>query len=394
MDSTVPFYSTDPISGLTIVTYPDGTAQYTDPEPLQQQISPSPQPIQEVTHAPDTSGSYAPRSYAPRHSYPSPGGYAGGPSYQPPPVHFADGSAPGQPRGAAPERGGDFRQQVSVPGGAAAGPFETRSAYPPSNRAYGGTAASGGGGGGGHTSPLYDKVRAKGMAMASKVRGMASGVGGGGGYSASGPSYSSSSYKPYEPEEEKMHGRYAKGLDPDQAAGLAYRPTMMIPRVFGGNLDIGDPVYSQLSELPAYAMALLGKRNLKGGLSPVTNQLGKVYQRAGTSGDVPSIEEMVRNLAHAKKGSAVGELFGGIKAGKGSPYPYEYGHEPLSAASSASQMESLLLGAFKWGQAPQLATRSSLELEGLLDRWGSKAMKHKPGHGKPIYRYVGKRLMR
>ena len=30
----------------------------------------------------------------------------------------------------------------------------------------------------------------------------------------------------------------------------------------------------------------------------------------------------------------------------------------------------------------------------LLDKWASKAMKRPPGKGKPVYRYVGKKLFR
>jgi hypothetical protein len=89
--------------------------------------------------------------------------------------HPAAGGAPLVPGGqfAAQDDGYDNRQQVYVPGGAAAGPFETRAAQAPRQNAYGGNAVQGpgGGDGGGSTSPLYDKLRGKGLAMAGKLKG-------------------------------------------------------------------------------------------------------------------------------------------------------------------------------------------------------------------------------
>src|SRR4249920_2535012 len=110
----------------------------------------------------------------------------------------------------------------------------------------------GGGGGAGFESVgsrLADaRSRLQGAKSEVQSRLGAAGIGGGGGgYSSGG--YSSSGYasgsttKP--PKPDKLHGKYVKGLDESQAAGLTARDSMMIPRVFKG-LTPASPLYTTI----------------------------------------------------------------------------------------------------------------------------------------------------
>jgi hypothetical protein len=138
----------------------------------------------------------------------------------------------------APSTGG-YRPQVTQPDtGASAGPFGVQSpradvpsqfaqrAFDSSGRAYADR--------GSHTSPLYDALRAKGDAMAARVRGMADTIlggaaaGGSSGYSSGGayPSTSSTAYARQGKRMERASDRYYDALenpDPQKATGWAKR---------------------------------------------------------------------------------------------------------------------------------------------------------------------------
>jgi hypothetical protein len=379
----------------------------------------------------ENAGSYTRGSYGSRRPYPS-RGYSGrrygsdyddqGGGYLPP---YANGllhpsrtggqlatglqglgdrirAANGQP----PKGGYDDREQIYSPSGASAGPFgvqSPRSALEKSPLYTRGATSGSGGGGGGNTSPLYDQLRAKGDAMAAKVRGMASGIGSGGGSYTSGgystPQYSSSSYTAAAPAEPRMRG-LAKGMDPAQAGELSYRPSMLIPELFPG-LSGASPLYQAMAELPAAAMGMLSKRGYDGGPSDLVNAIGGVYE--GFAEDrLPSFDEMFRNLSNPKQGGGIDTMFSGEKAGKGdiestlSP-GYVYGAEPPLMGESATAYSPMLDAALMMLPGPTAAKYSS-SVGGygsyLMDRWGSRAIKRPPGKGRTINEYVGRRLMR
>lgn len=215
----------------------------------------------------------------------------------------------------------------------------------------------------------------------------------GGGYSGGGSSgYDSDSGIP---EPRPLRGRYARGLDPAQAAGLSYRPTAMLPRVFPG-LTPADPLYGNLAELPVGQWAtILGN----GSPQSLANTVGGIYHRAGTTGNLPSTDRLLRSL---QRGNGVEDMIEGVKAGpndyQSSIAPgYVYGQEPMPMAEAATAYGSLLDAALS--QEPLLtAQKYGVESGGwgsfLVDKWASKAMKRAPGKGTPVYRSVGRRLFR
>jgi hypothetical protein len=165
--------------------------------------------------------------------------------------------------------------------------------------------------------------------------------------------------------------------------------------VFKG-LDPSNPTYTNLAELPAGAWAeILGK----GSVQSTTNKLGKIYKGAGTTGDIPSTGELLKNLT---KGRGVEDTFQGVKAKKGD-YPssiapgYAYGQEPLPMGEATSQYGTLLDAAL-YGSPEAMRAKYSSQAGGwggyLIDKWASKAMKKPAGAGKPIYKYVGRRLFK
>lgn len=169
----------------------------------------------------------------------------------------------------------------------------------------------------------------------------------------------------------------------------------MLPRVFKG-LTPASPLYTNLSKIPAGEMALIMS---KGTPQAIANKLGKTYKSAGTTGDLPTTQDLLKNL---QRGKGVQDMFQGVKAKKGD-YPssiapgYAYGQEPMSMAESASRYGSLLDAAL---YEEPLATRQKYSSEPggwgsyLIDKWSSKAMKKPAGKGAPIYKYVGRRLFR
>jgi hypothetical protein len=169
----------------------------------------------------------------------------------------------------------------------------------------------------------------------------------------------------------------------------------MIPRVFKG-LDPSNPTYTNLAALPAGAWAQIEG---KGSVQSTANRLGKIYKGAGTTGDAPSTGELMKDLT---RGRGVKDIFEGVKAKKGD-YPssiapgYVYGEEPLPMGEAASQYGTLLDAAL-YGAPQAMRDKYSSQTGGwgsyLIDKWASKAMKKPAGSGKPIYKYVGRRLFK
>lgn len=387
----VPTYTIDPRTGRTIVIYPDGTVQPVlgaeSYDPMAAGAGgtvPGPRPETITSDAPaesDPDRAPAARSYRPR---PPRGDDAAGGSTLP---AYADGSR--HPAGGGFARldvgpgGADTREQLYLPTGAAAGPFSTRAPRTPATPARGGDADDGGGGGGAG-SALYHAWRDKLMGAAYP----------GGGSS----SYASSSYgyKPPKEEKERMRGPYARGLDPEQALGLALRPTAMIPRALPG-LDSATPLYESLANLPAYQLAILSKRGYKGRPRDVANSLGRFYADAGIANDLPDFDTVFRNLTNPKKGGGVDQLFRGVKnpaaVRRATGYQYEYGKEPLLAGEAAATYEGLLDAALSL-LPTETAAKYSSYADGLIDKATLKTMKKPAGKGKTINRLVGRRLFR
>lgn len=412
MDRGAPYLSVDPVTGQPIATYPDGTVVPLEDAPTPEIVyEGAPNAVQGNTggsRAPVTdplwfasepatgdasvSGGYRSGGYSGRRY--SSGGYSDDYSsgydddYVPRPS-FANGEL-------HPAWGGDFR----VPGGRFAEqgyedewrpPIEAPPS--PSVPTYGGGQAwndqgrqSGAGGSYGANSPLGQQLRAKVEGMAGKITGGSSS-----GYSSD--SYGTDAGKV---REERMHGEYARGMDPGQAAGLTLRPTAMIPRVFGG-LGPDAPAYQNLAELPAAQLAMLSNK-YKGTTSSLVNSLGTVYERAG-AGKLPSTQQLLGNLRSSK---GINQMFEGQKAGPGdmesySVPGYAYGAEPLMLGEAATTYGGLLDAAMI--NMPALTQEKYSSMPGgygsyMIDKWASKALKKPAGKGVPINRFVGKRIFR
>lgn len=212
---------------------------------------------------------------------------------------------------------------------------------------------------------------------------------------------SSTSYGSYDsgystPKEKKepMRGPYAHGLDPDNAATLGLRPTAMIPAAFKG-LGSDSPVYDNLASLPAAQLAMLSRRGYKGRPMDVANSIGKFYENAGVTNDLPDFNTVFKNLTDPKKGGGIDTMFNGVKnpaaVRKATGYTYAYGMEPLSAAEAGSQFENLLGGALSL-LPTQTAEKYSLAASRLTDQAVLKDMRKAPGKGKDIPKLVGRKL--
>jgi len=282
--------------------------------------------------------------------------FANVPNYQNGQRHPAAGGAPLTPGGifAQQDDGFDNRQQVTSTSGATAGPFGVRAAPAPRQDAYGGNAVqgSGGGGGGGNTSPLYDKMRAKGNAIAASLRGI-----GGGGSSAPGDYPDpTKQYRRQGRRMDRAYDRYNDELaDPDpmpvrgwsKDVGLApgtidltlSAPETLLPFVFP-NADMTHSGTDPLRDLPMTDLALMTfgteGRNLmsktpvvkppkilrQNGVEPVkpeykrsldssktANKIAEMYRSLGSeyTGENFKTSELLGNLANVDKKSAVGQ---------------------------------------------------------------------------------------
>lgn len=336
----MPFFTLDPATGGLIAVYDDGTS-----EPLGG--------VSDAVHgAPGASGA-ATRTEETR---PATGGQG-----------LSRGGAPAGGGGGAdvPHYAGLSTDPIPSPGSWGVGP---------------GSGSSGGPSGG-------IDVRARLAAARARISGALGGSSGyGGGYDDGGIP------RPERPD--RLRGRYARGLDPAQAAGLTLYPTAMLPRVFP-NLSPADPLYGRLASLPVGQWAsILGN----GSPQSLANTTGRLYDRAA-SGRTPSTERLLGQL---RKGNGIEDSFEGVKAGKGDYESYLQpgyvsGQEPMPMGEAAYAYGDLLDAALS--QEPLLTSQKyGVESGGwgsfLIDKWASKAMKKPPGAGKPVYRSVGRRLFR
>ena len=343
------------------------------------------------TAAPSSGGNITTGSFPDGFGGSSGGG--SGPSYAPPPPPSSFGSSyPTTPKyangsthpffgGEMPRAGGTwntgqpgFRQQVSVPGGATAGPFAVRSAPSADSGSYGGGGSSGGGGGG--------DTRGLIAAWRSKILGNL--YPGSGRSSYSGSSGYSSSYTPYEPETPKMRG-FAKHFAPEQAMGLYSRPSMLIPKVAKG-LSPSSPAYADLAALPMTQLvkASMGKKisepqvdaygNLTAkdrSLSDFTNSLASMYSKIINNESWFNYDKMAGNMMHPK--GALGADF-----------------KDLPAATQASNWLGYTSAILNSTLDPKTAVAWQAYANTLADKFGSKHLK-KAGSGN-IARKMSKKV--
>lgn len=274
------------------------------------------------------------------------------------------------------------QRQMYVPGGAAAGPYSTRAAPLVTTPTKGGSAVDAdvyrtgnpGGGGGGGGRALYDAWRSK---LTAKLY-----PGSGSGYSSpSGGSYSGS-YGVGAPTsgagEPRMRGDWARNVDPGQAYGIAYRPSMMLPRV-APSLDNTSPLYQMLADAPAAQLGsiLNADKRVKpqDALSSQINGVGNFYDAAANGLQWPTFEELSTGLTHAKKRSALGQSLH---------------NQPVSLATQT--YSSLLNAALDSSLPAQTAAAYSEQADALMDEYGAKFMRRPPNRTPPINRWVGRRL--
>lgn len=397
MDGQVKHYGADPETGQAVVVTPDGTvtplegeqsyASDTAPRPALSGSLPAPPDDESAAgQSSGSTGSYGGGGYTPRRYSGGSGysrGYSSGYSSHQPPNYGNDsqhpffGGAPLTPGGTfANDSGGyDNREQVHVPGGASAGPFDTSAA----GGGYGGAGGYTGGGGGGGPSDLYWQLK-------SKLEGA---IGGGSSGSSSYPTTGAAPAR--SPREPKMTGKYAHGLDPSQALGLAYRPTAMLGRALKG-VPGASPLYERASEIPAYTWAQLSKRNFSGSPKSIANSLGRTYANFG-KGKIPSTDTMLKNLAHPKSGGGIDQMFNGVKD-KSTESGYAYGQEPMPAGEQAYTYAPMLDAALSATLPTATAAKYGSEGYGgfLLDKATLKVMKKPPGKGPSVNQRVGKKL--
>jgi hypothetical protein len=235
---------------------------------------------------------------------------------------------------------------------------------PAPQRTYGGSAvnqnAYGGGGsgsGGGAVRGLISAWRSK---LTSSL------------YPGSGSS--SSGYSAYpEPPQPKMRGA-AKGMNPDQAYGLYYRPSMMLPRVAPG-LDPASPNYADIASLPATQLANLTK-GARGGdsLSHFTNSLSDVYDRVANREQWFDQDKMAANLTYPNSRSALGQ------------------QAQLPASQQADAFLANVGAIFNTTTDPATSAAMQAYASTLADKWGARALNKQPGHGRSLAEYAGKRL--
>lgn len=294
--------------------------------------------------------------------------FANVPNYQTGQRHPAAGGAPLVPGGMFAAQDDvpayDNRQQVYVPGGAAAGPFETRSAPTPSGGMTGNFGAFGHGGGssdGGGGGSNMGANSAIGQAMAGKVRGMASKIQGGG----SGATSTTDPTKQYRRQGRRMdraYDRYNEELadpDPMRVTGWSkaqgYKPGtvnmfLQHPEGLLGDVFPGfnaNQFTDSLTRLPMtdIAMTAFGTRG-KGLLSktPVTNVPG-ILRRQGVKAPKP---EYKRSLDASKVANKVAEMYGEIGTEGGNRFDTEALLQNLATAKKTSALRQGLEQQFRF----------------------------------------------
>lgn len=304
----------------------------------------------------------------------------------------------------AVESGGtDNRQQVYVPGGAAAGPYSTRAAPTPQTPQRGGSAegASGGGGGGG-ASDLYWRLR-------NQLTG-----GGSSSYTDTTQSYRRQQRRSdrawerynddlYNPDPLPVHGwSKQQGYKPGSVEAALDDPTAILGEVFPGynrQNTQGGTAFDDLGMTDiALASAGTGKRGLttktpivkvpqvlrQQGVKPtkpenprildpsaVVNEMAGLYGAIGAQdpqgGQWFDTDALLQNLARTKKKSAVGMQIGGM-----------FEEDPGSAIRTATQMVQSVLGTAPSNLANLANQRTA---EQVMSNISSDIMRRNPKKG-------------
>lgn len=309
------------------------------------------------------------------------------PAYRNGQLHPAWGGQPLTPGGQFNTGQPSYRQQVYVPGGAAAG-YDTRAARAPrgGNANYGGSGGGGAsGGGGGGASSLYWAWRNK---LMSKLY-----PGSGSGYSGS--SYPSSSSAYQAPPEPKMRG-FAHRFDPTEAQAFASRPSMMIPLVDKG-LDSASPFYQDVASMPLGQLALLQGAHKR--TTPLTstsdyvNALHRTTSNIVNQEQLPSFDQMMHDLTHAKRNSVLGTQLQPQVPESWTQYPgqtkknYQWYTPPLQTALGT--VSSVLGAATSLGLDDRSAAAVMSYANGQLDKYGAKMAKKPPYRLKDLGRKLG-----
>lgn len=265
----------------------------------------------------------------------SPPPYFGGgdappaPAYADGTTHPAMGGQPRLPGGPAAQQatpGFDNRQQVSVPGGAAAGPFETRAAYPVTPDYSGGSADRGGGGSSGGSSLARDLYWTLRNRAEARLSGMAGGGSSGAGYS------SEAQYRRQGRRADRAYDRYNEALydpPPQRATGWARQalgrnkgayPAMLTDPIHVATEGMGlDPLaesstFDFLNNAPAADLAFIIGGSGQRGMTRKT-QAVKVPGILRQQGVKPTKPEQPRELDYSKYARQVRDIYSSMVDG-------------------------------------------------------------------------------
>lgn len=229
--------------------------------------------------------------------------------------HPAAGGAPLVPGGqfAAQDDGFDDRQQVRVPGGATAGPFEVSAAPLPQPDYYAGAAEGGGGGGDSLAQSMIGRIRAN---VQGRIGGMGPG-GNSGGYTTDQEyrrqgrrldhAYDRYNEALADPEPLPVRG-WAKeqGFKPGTVGMFLDNPAQLLPAVFPG--FHANQFTDSLTDLPMTDLALIaGGTQGRGLLSPTPVVTPPHILRE--QGVKPSKPEYKRSLDPGKTANRIAEMY-------------------------------------------------------------------------------------
>jgi hypothetical protein len=170
---------------------------------------------------------------------------------------------PGMPGGEFNDGGYGYQEQVYVPGGAAAGPFETRAAPMAGGGGGGGfRGSSSGGGGGGGASDAYWNLRNKLMGKVNSFGSGGSSYGSYGGYGSYGSSGGTTGWQdPYEKPDYGTNRGFSKRYEEEPLhETILNNPHAILPKF----LDPGGVAYNWLRGLDTGALAELTGRMARG----------------------------------------------------------------------------------------------------------------------------------
>jgi hypothetical protein len=197
-------------------------------------------------------------------------------------------------------------------------------------------------------------------------------------------------------------------MDPDNAAALYDRPTMMLPRVAKG-IDTTTPYYEMLSSLPAYEMALLGGSRKKAtdtnSLNTYVNSLGRTYDNAAATGNLPDYQTMKNQFTNAKPESSLGQMFrptpdensyiaGYTKQGKPQRKKIDpvYDFPPLATAAETAQRMVGAIGT-AGGLDPRVTHAMETRAGQVADEVGSRALTQDPRKMIRMNRIIGRKVL-